>query len=872
MPEERNAGTSSRSAAGQIEIIVGSIKDLLAQRDFESSISVTLRRMIDYFQSDRAYIFEIDWENDLLRNTYEECANGVSAQITELCALPLSVISAWIEYFNKEKTTLHIRDVDKIPTARKNEREVLKAQGIKELYVTPFFFDGRLSGFLGIDDPAEHVRDVNVLTTLSYFIFTEMAKEREHRKKTEAVENYQRLLSNIPGGIVLIEVTDGLARPTYFSDGFCRMMEMSEGEAFSHFGGLGAHSVIFPDDRKRVYAEFTANYVAHEDFSLTFRIKNRQAQYKWVQINASVLYDDGCGKVSYYLVCTDVSAEKEAQARLERTEEYYRAALSNSDIDMWEYDLKRRCIVKGNTILKGKNAWETIEAVPESQIKSGDIHPGSVEVYRSLYRRLHEGAKDPSADVRVRREDGVGWRWARIKYTTPPDGEDSARCVVAVVTDVTEQKNAEMRYENELKRRDTVYSDALTLSVQLNLTTGVVEYASDVYASLLPPDRNFDEMLLRVVELIPNRQQRADFLAKFASRSLTTAYNRGDTTLEYEYQKTVAENTVRWVRTTARMLVRPGTNEIIVFFTLNDTHDEHMSKELLNCVAQEDYEYVAYIDAPHNSYVMFASFGKNGTPLPPPTGDDYYREITLYAEKFVVEEEVSAVIQMMGTDFVISQLESGETFEFTAHVKETNGDVRLKKLKYSYMDRENKILRLSRVDITDIYEQLTENQRLRELSQRDGLTGLYNKKHFCVMLETAVALSCEKWLFFIDIDNFKGVNDVLGHMTGDQALRDTAATLREVFSETGMIGRFGGDEFFVLLTEVSEEEALAKAREVCQSLKKSYGRGKKRLEISGSVGLCKMTASLSPENALKHADEALYRAKALGKGRFVLYR
>lgn len=872
MPEDKNTRTSSRSVSGQMEIIVGSIKDLLAQRDFESSISVTLRRMVDYFQSDRAYIFEIDWENDLLRNTYEECADGISSQIKELSALPLSFISAWTEYFNKEKTTLHIEDVDRIPAERKNERDVLKAQGIKELYVTPFFFDGRLSGFLGIDDPAEHISDVNVLTTLSYFIFTEMAKEREHRKTMEAVENYQRLLSNIPGGIVLIEVTDGYARPTYFSDGFCRMMEMSENEALSHFGGRDVYSLIFPDDTEHVYAEFAAHHDTHDNFSLTFRIQNHQAQYKWVQINASVLYDDGCGKVSYYLVCTDVSAEKEAQARLERTEEYYRAALSNSDIDMWEYDMERRCIVKGNTILKGKNAWKTIENVPESQIKNGDIHPGSVEIYRGLYRRLHEGVTDPSADVLVRREDGAGWRWASIKYTTPPDGEDSTRCVVAVVTDVTEQKNAEMRYENELKRRDTVYSDALTLSVQLNLTTGIVEYASEVYSALLPPDKNFDTMLLSVAELIPNRQHRAEFLAKFASRPLTASYNRGDTVLECEYQKIVAENTVRWVRTTARMLVRPGTNEIIVFFTLNDTHDEHMSKELLNCVAQEDYEYVAYIDALHNSYVMFASFEKSGTPLPPPIGNDYNGEIALYAKNFVVEEEISSVILMTGSDFVIGQLESAETFEFTTHIKELSGEVRLKKLKYSYVDRENKVLRLSRIDITDIYEQVTENQRLRELSQRDGLTGLYNKKHFCAMLETAVALSCEKWLFFIDIDNFKGINDVLGHMTGDHALRDTAARLREVFSETGMIGRFGGDEFFVLLTEASEEEALTKAQEVCQSLKKAYGRGKKRLKISASVGLCKMTAGLSPENALKYADEALYRAKALGKGRFVLYR
>ena len=868
MPEEINIAKAGPKAVGQLETIVGIITELLAQRDFESSLSVVLRRLVDYFRCNRSYIFEIDWEHNFFRNTYEECAAGISPQIENLGHLPLEVIYSWIEHFEKGHNLLHISDVEKIPANRASEYAVLSGQGIKELYVTPFFFDGKFWGFLGIDDPQKNVNDVSMLVTLSYLIFTELGKEREHRNKNKALSDYQRLLANIPGGIAIIDYNNSSPAPAYFSEGFCRMLKMTSQEAFAHFQASRVNEWLFHDDRQRVFNEFISHAIPGESFTTVFRLLNHKGELWWVRVNASTL-DYNSDDLSYYLVCTDVTAEKEAEARLQSTEEYFSKALTESGIEMWELDIESHCAVKRGSPLHGGLVEEVLENIPESQIESGMIHPSSAAAYRALYSRLASGSKEAAVDVQV---DGtLGWRWKHIKYIVTAEECGRPKSAVGILTDITEQKKAKNRYERELKARENLYGNAMTLTIQLNLNSCTVEYASPSYEPLLDNDKNFDTMLLRVSDLIPNPQQKEGFLNNFLSPALRASYAKDELRLEYEYQKMVEKETLKWVRTTARLVTRPGGNDIIVFFTTTDVNDEHISRELLNCVAHEDYDYIAYVDAPHNRYTMYASFSGANTPLPPESGYNYREEMKRYANNFVIEEEIDRIIAEMELENVTRQLELHKTYELTVHIKELDGQIRLKKLKYTYMDKENKIIRLTRIDITDIYEQMTENQKLRELSQRDDLTGLYDKRHFCELLKTAVNLPCEKWLLFIDLDDFKSVNDRFGHMTGDHALRGMASRLREIFSETGMIGRFGGDEFFVFLTEAKEAEVLKKAGATCHGTLLFCEHGKKEIRVSASVGICRVEGGISVSEALAQADEALYMSKAMGKGRHFIY-
>ncbi|HEX2985456.1 MAG TPA: diguanylate cyclase [Caproiciproducens sp.] len=177
--------------------------------------------------------------------------------------------------------------------------------------------------------------------------------------------------------------------------------------------------------------------------------------------------------------------------------------------------------------------------------------------------------------------------------------------------------------------------------------------------------------------------------------------------------------------------------------------------------------------------------------------------------------------------------------------------------------------------ITDIDAQKKEREKLISNAQRDPLTGLYNKAAAESLIRSCLRASDQTIhhaLMIIDVDNFKGVNDNLGHLFGDAVLREISAKLRMLFRSTDILGRFGGDEFIVFLKNVGDDRTIsAKAEAICDIFRESYTGINKDYKISGSVGV-----SVFPEHGdnfyelFQHADTALYGAKKHGKDGFVI--
>ena len=163
--------------------LVACIQKLSTCDRLEESISQVLNTIIQYYKGDRGYIFEFDWHHKSAKNTYEKCANGVSEEIHNLQELPLSMMQVWVDSFEKQDS-ISIVDVDAIADDpdRKIEHEMLIMQGIRSLVAVPFYCNGILSGFLGVDDPKVHHDDVEFLMNLTYFISNEIEKRRMNER------------------------------------------------------------------------------------------------------------------------------------------------------------------------------------------------------------------------------------------------------------------------------------------------------------------------------------------------------------------------------------------------------------------------------------------------------------------------------------------------------------------------------------------------------------------------------------------------------------------------------------------------------------------------------------------------------------------
>lgn len=171
-----------------------------------------------------------------------------------------------------------------------------------------------------------------------------------------------------------------------------------------------------------------------------------------------------------------------------------------------------------------------------------------------------------------------------------------------------------------------------------------------------------------------------------------------------------------------------------------------------------------------------------------------------------------------------------------------------------------------------IYEDITQNklaqQHIEKLAYRDNLTGLANRHYFIGALEERLESSGDRplSLLLVDIDNFKRINDSLGHQTGDKLLVSLARRLRSCLGDGATLARFASNEFAVLLDDTAVEKGESIAAQVLHMLDKPLFVDNQLINITGSIGLASAPQhGCDPQTLMKYAGLALHKAKANGK-------
>ena len=170
--------------------------------------------------------------------------------------------------------------------------------------------------------------------------------------------------------------------------------------------------------------------------------------------------------------------------------------------------------------------------------------------------------------------------------------------------------------------------------------------------------------------------------------------------------------------------------------------------------------------------------------------------------------------------------------------------------------------------LQDITSRKEEEERLRVLARTDPLTGLLNRDGMLAELSTRLSVPQPQLaLYYIDLDRFKMVNDVLGHSAGDQMLIGTAKRLRQALGATAVLARFGGDEFIALLDIHGLPETPEHyAARIVEAFGEGFRFGEEEFSISASVGLaCAPEHGLRAEELFNKADAAMYDAKRRGR-------
>ena len=165
--------------------LVRCIQTLSGEKDVDTAVDSILGIIGEFYNANRAYIFEFDPEGDTLSNTYEWCKDPSMAEIDNLQKVPMEAVDRWMDKFEK-CGVFYITSLGKNVRRDSIEYEILNSQGIESLIAAPLISDGKISGFLGVDDPTENIDNVNLLRSITYFV-------RDDIEKRQLIETLQRM-------------------------------------------------------------------------------------------------------------------------------------------------------------------------------------------------------------------------------------------------------------------------------------------------------------------------------------------------------------------------------------------------------------------------------------------------------------------------------------------------------------------------------------------------------------------------------------------------------------------------------------------------------------------------------------------------------
>ncbi len=189
----------------------------------------------------------------------------------------------------------------------------------------------------------------------------------------------------------------------------------------------------------------------------------------------------------------------------------------------------------------------------------------------------------------------------------------------------------------------------------------------------------------------------------------------------------------------------------------------------------------------------------------------------------------------------------------------------------------NEAIKEFNLHIRDITQQIKIQKKMTQLAYHDSLTGLYNRSYFIKKLQEEIDFSRRfnktVSLMFLDLDQFKSINDNLGHKVGDLVLQEVARRLSAIIRESDVNCRWGGDEFILLFMGLSNQLATSdKANEILKVMREPYLHQGKELAIRTSIGIAVSGCEqMEQEQLVQQADMALYAAKNKGRNTFCFF-
>ena len=688
----------------------------------------------------------------------------------------------------------------------------------------------------------------------------------------------KKLLNNIIGGVALYEYHDGNLAIIRVNDGYYRITGCNP--EMLRVKGLHILERVPPEDRQIVQdALRRAKADPTQGVEIQFRRRRLCGDLMWMHMRLFFLLENE-GRDIYYASINDITQRKEAEAQLRQSEELYRTAMLSTGRIPFMFDVEKRSVAYDETRSAIQGMDKLLEGLPESLMEAGAVAPEHMQRLHDFFYDVIEGKPNSVQEALLRLKDG-SYGWRRASMTTIFDQFGRPVKAFGILEDITREHDLEERLrQGEKQLSDLKAENQMTAVSLLNemalcgLIGGYCEENFPLYfingeMLRLMGYGSHEDFIEHTGGFVGNTIHPDDI--PHVLRELGTGYYEGQ---EYivKYRTLKKDGSFFWTLDKGRV-VEAEDGRLAILSVCIDLSGQQQAEENLR-LANSRFRIAMQLtradvweyDIPTRTIVRFdpedawvkGAQEITGAPeclvecgwIHPESG-----EAVLRAVREVEEGARQSVCEMQA----LCKDDRYRWFRLTCTV---------------IQQKDGKAVRMLGVSENIDHEKEKERQykRLLRDSQRDSLTGLYTRSAFenkvRAVLEqsgpegpvTAVAL--------LDVDNFKQVNDAFGHVRGDEILRKIGDAIRGAFGAEAVAGRFGGDEFALLVTAAYESDVCNRLEGFLHSLNERHTD--ERIRISASAGVV-FAAGEDFETLYRRADKALYQAKSAGKNTYAVY-
>ncbi|MEF9916388.1 MAG: response regulator [Lachnospiraceae bacterium] len=403
---------------------------------------------------------------------------------------------------------------------------------------------------------------------------------------------------------------------------------------------------------------------------------------------------------------------------IKQLEQTYSQAAIQCGVTLWMLDFASKTIYNFNnaTRITAFDHISIIEHIPEVFLwPDSPLHPEDAPALLEMYKKVFDGEKSAKSIGRWWNEDHKVWWWYEISYSTMFDSNGKPMKAIGTAIDITERIRLEERYHEEKEWRKIHNQDVIG-SFKMNLTKNICEdcQSNDPVVLSFQGDGTVDGFFQLEYATHMDADDLIKYKAVFNREHLIKIYHEGKISVNQEAYVNFGNHHIFWINIELDMFANPQSGDIEAYIYAQDIDQKKTSSALVASVVNMDYDFLALLDATTNSYTLFAK--KDGTTnIPPSYSCDYESEVTLFAQKVVVKEDIERNIYDMSFANLFERLEKQEIYTSYCRVHEADGRISRKKLQFSYLDKPRKKIILTRTDITEIYNiEQQKNEALKD--------------------------------------------------------------------------------------------------------------------------------------------------------------